>query len=148
MDRESRFLITSKLSEHRDIDGAVQAFNEAIKNSHGQISIKVHTDSWRAYREGVKVLGSNKVEHISKCGINKPHANNRIERLNGTMRERVKIQRGWKSPKSAIGEGQHIYYNFVKPHQALDGKTPAEKVSITLVEKNKWLELFKNRKMI
>lgn len=142
MDRESRFLIASKLSEHRDIDGAVKAFNEAIKNSHGQIPSKVHTDSWRAYREGVKVLGSNNVEHIAKCGINKPHSNNnRIERLNGTMRERVKVQRGWKSPKSAIGEGQRIYYNFVKPHQALNGKTPAEKVGLKTDDKNKWKEL-------
>jgi transposase-like protein len=33
MDRESRFLIASKLSEKRDINGAIQAFNEAIKNS-------------------------------------------------------------------------------------------------------------------
>jgi len=25
-----------------------------------------------------------------------------------------------------IFEGNRIYYNFVRPHQALDGKTPAE----------------------
>ena len=37
---------------------------------------------------------------------------------------------GWKTHKSAIAEGQRIYYNFVKPHQALGGKTPAEKVGI------------------
>jgi hypothetical protein len=36
IDRESRFLIASKRSEKRDINGAVQAFNEAIKNSHDQ----------------------------------------------------------------------------------------------------------------
>jgi putative transposase len=50
--------------------------------------------------------------------------------LNGTLRERVKVQRGLKSDKSAIAEGQLIYYNFVKPHQALDGKTPAEKAGL------------------
>lgn len=95
----------------------------------------------RAYREGVKVLGN--VEHVAKCGINKPHKNNnRVERLNGTLRERVKVQRGWKSSKSAISEGQRIYYNFVKPHQSLEGKTPAESAGINLKGgKDKWKRL-------
>jgi transposase-like protein len=56
MDRESRFLIASKLSEKRDINGAVQAFNEAIKNSHNNKPDVVYTDALRAYREGVKTL--------------------------------------------------------------------------------------------
>jgi transposase-like protein len=116
LDRESRFLLSSKLSEKRDINGAIQAINEAIKNSHGNLPQTVYTDALRAYREGIsKTLGNN-VEHIAKCGITKPHANNnRAERLNGTLRERVKVQRGWKNPKSAIAEGQRIYYNFIKP---------------------------------
>ena len=141
LDRESRFLLSSKLSEKRDTNGAIQALNEAIKNSHGNLPQIVYTDALRAYREGIsKTLGNN-VEHIAKCGITKPHANNnRVERLNGTLRERVKVQRGWKTHKSAISEGQRIYYNFVKPHEALDGKTPAEKVGIK--GNKKWESLF------
>jgi transposase-like protein len=148
MDRESRFLIASKLSEKRDINGAVQAFNEAIKNSHNSKPDVVYTDALRVYREGVKTLGN--VEHVSKCGVNKPHAiNNRVERLNGTLRERVKVQRGWKSSKSSIEEGQRIYYNFVKPHQALDEKTPAEKAGINVrKDKNVWKELLKRKEIL
>ena len=59
--------------------------------------------------------------------------NNRVELMNVILRERVKVQRGWKNPKSAISEGQRIYYNFVKPYQALDGQTPAEKVSLKFI---------------
>jgi transposase-like protein len=126
MDKESRFLIVSKLSEKRDINGAIQAFNYDIKNSHVNKPQTVYTDALRAYREGVKTLGD--VEHVAKCGITKPHANNnRVERLNGTLRERVKVQRGWKSHNSAIAEGQRIYYNFVKPHEALNGKNTCGK---------------------
>ncbi|HVB12488.1 MAG TPA: hypothetical protein VNE86_05095 [Nitrososphaerales archaeon] len=41
-----------------------------------------------------------------KAGMNKPHAtNNRIERLNGTLGEWVKVQRGWKIFESALAEG-------------------------------------------
>ena len=87
-----------------------------------------------------------KVDHVAKCGINKPHADdNRAERLNGTLRERVKVQRGWKSHKSAIAEGQRIQYNFVKPHQALEGDTPAKKAGVVESKgKNKWLDLLTN----
>jgi hypothetical protein len=50
----------------------------------------------------------------------------------------VKVQHGWKTHKSAIAEGQRIYYNLIKPHQALDGKTPAEKVGMKIDTKDKW----------
>jgi hypothetical protein len=35
--------------------------------------------------------------------------------------ERVKVQRGWKSPDSQIVGGQRISYTFVKPHSAPAG---------------------------
>jgi hypothetical protein len=46
--------------------------------------------------------------------------------MNGTLRERIKVQRGWKDSKSKIAEGQRLNYNFVKPHMALQGQTPAD----------------------
>ena len=85
------------------------------------------------------------VEHVAKCSVNKPHANdNRIERLNDTLRERVKVQTGWKSYDTQLAEGKRIHYNFVKPHIALKGKTPAEVSGIKINEKNKWLTLMQN----
>ncbi|MER5174610.1 MAG: integrase core domain-containing protein [Candidatus Nitrosocosmicus sp.] len=118
-----------------------------MKNSHNNKPDVVYTDALRAYREGVKQTLRDKVEHVSMCGINKPHANNnRVERLNGTLRERVKVQRGWKSNKSQIAEGQRIYYNFVKPHQALEGKTPAEKAGMEVKGKDKWKDILKSIK--
>jgi transposase-like protein len=142
MDRKSRFLIASKLSEHRDIAGAKQAFNEAIHNSGNAQPHEILTDSWRAYREGISASFNSTVDHIAKCGINKPHANNnRAERLNGTLRERTKVQRGWKSMKTPIAEGQRIHYNFVKPHIALNGETPASRVGIGIQSSNKWKNL-------
>jgi hypothetical protein len=73
----------------------IQAINEVIHNSHGSYYKFVYTDDLRVYREVIsKTLGKN-VEYIAKCGITNPHANNyRVKRLNGTLRERVKVQRG------------------------------------------------------
>ena len=80
--------------------------------------------------------------HVANCRVGKPHAtNNRIERLNGALKERVKVQRGWKSKKSALAEGQRIQYNFVKPHMALDGKTPANVVGLNVKGWKELLEL-------
>lgn len=143
MDRKTRFLLASKLSSFRDSYGAFQAFKEARANSHGQFPETIFVDGASAY---------NKIQHsmvkgwnpqvIAKAGVTKPHANNnRIERLNGTLRERVEVQRGWKSMQSQISEGQRIHYNFVKSHQALEGMTPAQRAGIQV---SGWNELLVN----
>lgn len=143
MDRKTRFLLASKVSEARDINGAVAVFKEAVKNAHEKLPEQIFTDSWRAYRQGITESFPNiKPAHVAKCGIAKPHENNnRMERLNGTLRERTKVVRAWKTHKTPLAEGQRIHYNFVKPHLALEGQTPAQMAGINLRDRNKWLKL-------
>jgi transposase-like protein len=144
MDRETRFLLASKLSSHRSVIGATNAFNEAKKVAHGNNPERVYADSWTAYPEGLSnAFGNDKPQLIANAGVGNPHKNyNRIERLNGTLRERVKVQRGWKMMGTPLAEGQRLHYNFVKPHMALDGKTPAQIAGVG-VKGNKWLELLR-----
>lgn len=66
--------------------------------------------------------------------------------LNSTIRERTKITRACKKHKTPLAEGQRIHYNFVKPHQALENQTPAQRAGIGIKEKNKWLDLLKYSK--
>jgi transposase-like protein len=143
MDRKTRFLLASRLSAKRDSLGAIGAFNRAITVAHGSEPETVMTDALTAYSDTIRRVFDKKPNHVAKAGIGKPHANNnRVERLNGTIRERVKVQRGWKSPKSQIAEGQRIHYNFVKPHMALEGQTPAQAAGMNLPKgKGKWLDL-------
>jgi len=42
---------------------------------------------------------------------------------------------------SALRKGQMVYYNFVRPHMTLNGKTHAQVAGIGLKEPNKWMEL-------
>lgn len=144
MDRKTRFLLASKLSPLRDHIGANQAFTEARKNAHGNYPETVTTDSLKSYGHIKYNTSPNwEIKHVENVGIRSKHLpspnNNRIERLNGTLRERVKVQRGWKSFESQIAEGQRIHYNFVKPHMSLEGQTPAQRAGIPL--ENKWLLL-------
>jgi transposase-like protein len=70
MNKQNRFLIASKLSEHRDTEGAIKAFNEATHNANGQNIQEIHTDTWRACRERISKNFAN-VGHIAtlQCGI-------------------------------------------------------------------------------
>jgi len=113
-----------------------------VANAHGSAPDTVYTDSLRAYSSGVNVFQNAK--RVENCGIAKRQTNNRIERMNGTLRERVKVQRGWKTKETQLAEGNRIQYNFVKPHIALEGKTPAQEAGINLGNKDKWLEFLQN----
>ncbi len=53
-----------------------------------------------------------------------------MERMNGEIRDREKTMRGLKKRKTPIIEGFMEYYNFIRPHMALNGKTPAEACGI------------------
>lgn len=143
MDRKTRFLLASRLSQHRNVNGAVGAFNEARKVAKDSQPERIFVDGLSAYPQAMSYWeGESKPELVARVGIKKPAAtNNRIERLNGTSRERIKVQRGWKTMTTQIAEGQRIHYNFVKPHEALDGQTPADAAGIGVQGEQKWLAL-------
>jgi hypothetical protein len=61
--------------------------------------------------------------------------------MNGTLWERIKVQRGWKTMKTPLAEGQRIHHNFVNPHMALENQTPAQVAGIGVKAKNKWLAM-------
>ena len=56
------------------------------------------------------------------------------------------MQRGWKSYETPLAEGQRIAYNFVKPHLALEGKTPGQAAGIEAKGWNDLLERAMSKK--
>ena len=52
--------------------------------------------------------------------------------------------RGLKHKRTPILQGYQLYHNYVRPHMALDGKTPAEACGITIEGQNKWKTLIQN----
>lgn len=70
--------------------------------------------------------------------------NNKMERLNGEIRDREKVMRGLKKSSTPILKGYQIFHNYLRPHEALEGKTPAEACGIEVQGENKWLTLIQN----
>lgn len=70
--------------------------------------------------------------------------NNKQERINGEIRDREKVMRGLKEKDTPILPGYQIFHNFMRPHEALKGKTPAEACGIEVVGENKWITLIQN----
>ncbi len=70
--------------------------------------------------------------------------NNQMERLNGEFRDREKVVRGIKKDDSVIIDGYQLYHNYVRPHMALHGKTPADKAEIIINGENKWKMIIQN----
>lgn len=73
-----------------------------------------------------------RTEHIRHIRLAGDRNNNRMERYHGTFKERSKVMRAIKKPDSAFIQGQRVYYNYLRPHTAFDGKTPAQTASIDL----------------
>jgi len=64
-----------------------------------------------------------------------------MKRLNGEIRDREKTMRGLKREDTPILKGYQIFHNYIREHEGLNGKTPAEACGITIKGKNKWITL-------
>jgi hypothetical protein len=69
-----------------------------------------------------------------------------MELLNGEIRHRENVMHSLKRPDTSILSGYQIYHNYIRPHEALDGKTPAEVAGIQVKGKDKWINLIQNAK--
>jgi len=74
--------------------------------------------------------------------------NEKMESFNGnTVRSREKTMRSLKCGNSPILTGMQLYHNYIRPHMALEGKTPAEACGIEVRGENKWATLIQNASM-
>ena len=132
VDEDTKFLVASHVSGTRTLRDTITLF----KRGYEQSKVKpraVFVDGSFVYKTAFnKVFYSrykaDRVELVQRVGIRTRETNNMVERLHGTLKDRTKPMRGFKSYGStkAILEGFTIHYNYVRPHQSLNGKTPAQ----------------------
>jgi transposase-like protein len=143
MDDETRFWIAQEVAETKEKHDARTLFFRA-KRLMGKQPKTLITDGLPSYSLACEQVfeGTNHIRKITLKG--KVHNNNKMERMNGEIRDREKTMRGLKRKRTKILEGYQIYHNYIRPHEGLDGKTPAEACGITVDGKNKWLTLIQN----
>jgi putative transposase len=132
IDEDTRFLLASKMSYRRTIEDAKILFELAYKRAGKEPKVIV-TDKLNLYPEAVSQVFGGKSEHSrSSPFVEKDGSTRRIERWHETLKERTKVLYGLRNPNSALAflDGFFAYYNFIRPHEGLDHRTPAEAAGI------------------
>jgi transposase-like protein len=143
MDDETRFWIAQEVAETKEKHDARQLFITA-RRLMGKQPKTLITDGLQSYSVASSTIFPN-AQHIRKITLaGKAHNNNKMERMNGEIRDREKTFRGLKRKRTPIISGYQIYHNYIRPHEALDGKTPAEACGIKVEGENKWRTLIQN----
>ena len=146
MDDDTRYWLASDLADnkfHHNADSLIaMTKKQAGKNPRNFI-----TDGLPAYmKSSKKVFGkeTNHVRHIHLAGKRDRDNNNKMERLNGEIRDREKVFRGLKKMDTGVLDGMRVYYNYTKKHAGINGMTPAQASLIEVDGKNKWKTIIQN----
>jgi putative transposase len=127
IDRDSRFLLATHLAFTRTMKAA-QALMEQAYERAGKPPERVLTDGLKVYPDAVERTFGADSRHVLSQPFVEKDSTNLIERFHSTLKTRTEIMRGLKRPEATrrLLDGWLVYYNFMRPHDALDGKTPAE----------------------
>jgi len=146
IDQHTRFLLATYLSSNRGTKQAQKLMELASKRAN-KIPKVVITDKLAAYLDGIEIPFGAETEHIRSSPFATKDSTSLIERFHGTIKERTKVLRGFKTFETAglILDGFFAHYNFFRPHMSLDDKTPAEVAGIKLPFKT-WTDFVRGDK--
>ncbi len=147
MDDETRYWIAQEVADTKFMHDAQGLLHEGKEIVGRRPNIFI-TDGLQSYKEAFNkeyyTLKNPRSKHISAIKLAGDMNNNKQERLNGEIRDREKVMRGLKKKDTPILKGYQIYHNFIRGHQSLKGKTPAEACGIKVEGENKWITLIQN----
>lgn len=148
IDDETRFLISKEVADKKEGHDASNLFKMA-KETAGTKPKVIITDGLGSYDQAYQkeywaVRRPDRTIHIRHIHLQGDLENNKMERWNGSFRDREKVVRGLKKKDSVMFDGYQIYYNYIREHMALDNKTPAEACGIKIEGNNKWETLIQN----
>lgn len=131
------------ISQRREVSDARAVFQDA-KNKTTNTKAVVHDGLFsydKAFQKEFHTMKKPRVMNVRSISVRKEGLNSRVERLNGTMRDREKVMRGMNTKESSqkLIEAMRVHYNFVREHSSL-GKTPAEQAGIKIELGNNKIE--------
>jgi transposase-like protein len=147
MDNDTRFWIAQQVADHKgtsDVRPLLHESQEVAGKKPATFVSDGAANFHDAYNKEYRTNRYDSTVHISHIRLQGDHNNNRMERLNGELRDREKVMRSLKTQDSPILKGLQIFHNHMRPHMALGGKTPGEAAGITIEGANKWITLIQN----
>lgn len=147
MDDETRFWIAQQVADNKYTQDVQPLFKEG-KQVAGKKPKTLISDGAFNFHEAWKreffSLRGEQAQHIRHIHLDGDRNNNKQERLNGEIRQREKVVRGVKKSDSVLLQGYQLYHNYMREHQGLAGKTPAEVAGIRIEGQNKWVTVIQN----
>ena len=142
IDDKTRFLLATRISRSHTTQDAQMLYDRAVKTA-GKEPGKVITDKLPAYLD---VRYGKETEHIQSSPFAVEDNTQMIERFHETLKQRTKVMRGLKNIESAHDfiSGWLVHYNYLRPHIALDDKTPAEVAGIDYPYDN-WADITRHK---
>ena len=152
LDSETRFWLAQMVSEHKGNDDVSPMFKDA-KHTANKIPSTLISDgasnfhhAWDKQYKAKNFLHKD-TKHIRHIHLAGDMNNNQMESFNGnTVRLREDAMRGIKTEDSPVFKGMQIHHNFIRPHQSLNGDTPADRAGIMVRGDNKWKTIIQNAK--
>ena len=137
IDTKTRFLIASRASFTRGTRDA-EALMELAKKVAGKAPEKIITDKLRAYWDGIELVFGADTEHVMSSPFAEGESTAMIERWHSILKERTKVMKAFRNIDTLIQftDGFLVWYNYLRPHESLSGKTPAEVAGIEYHTKN------------
>ena len=115
---------------------------EEAKKITGITPKKIITDKLYAYWDGIELVFGADTEHVQSGPFAKGDSTSKIERWHSVLKERTKVMKAFRTTETLMQftDGFLAYYNFIKPHHSLKGKTPAEAAKVDYNIKN-WVDV-------
>ena len=147
MDDETRFWIAKQVADTKYTQDVRPMFEQAKETTQRKPEVLI-TDGARnfetAYRKEYGTWALPRTIHIRHIHMRGDKNNNKMERLNGEIRDREKVMRGLKKMDSPMISGYQLFHNYIRTHEGLDNQTPADKAGIKIEGENKWITLIQN----
>jgi transposase-like protein len=151
MDEQTRFWIAQEVADTKytaDVRPLFQLAKAVASKSPETLVSDGAANFHEAYLKEFRTQRlDTRTEHIRHIRLQGDHNNNRMERMNGEIRDREKVMRGLERKDSPILTGYQLFHNYVRPHKALDYKTPAEVAGVSVRGRDKWLTIIQNAKL-
>jgi len=148
MDDQTRFWIAQEVAETK-FTADLRPLFQLGKAIAGKQPKTLITDGAPNFHEAYEQefwtqKAATRTEHIREIRMAGKIHNNKMERMNGEIRDRERCMRTLEKSDTPILAGYRIFHNYIRPHMALKDKTPAEAAGIEVKGENKWVTIIQN----